>query len=427
MNSPDKIQELTNAILDGPSALYKVIGPKSIQFEITNNCNVRCIMCDRWKWNLKEINRPELSTSEIIKLMDELKALETQHVLISGGEPFLRPDIWEVIEHVVKSRMALTIITNGTSINKEKMDVFKKGKISLTFSIDGCDEASYSKIRGVKGAFERIINNLKKIIQMKEKNRRLNVTWHFVLQHENANKVRETALLASRLGVDTISFGLVHGPHVKDRGIVINHDDLKIITNQFKQIMNDVKQGTCLEPTLRPELLDLLLGKLTLSDVMDGLLALPLFRKQPLPCYSLSYWALIDAFGDVYPCCYAYFDNLDHDEHDARRKKFILGSIREQTFSEIWNGNRFNELRKKLNPVNVDDMPEVCGNCGSYHFFKELDKNFQEMQDVFKKMDSSRDEKTRALFKFFSCFMKKPDRSTTSFEEEMKAAFEKLE
>ncbi|MHA1143986.1 MAG: radical SAM/SPASM domain-containing protein [Candidatus Helarchaeota archaeon] len=422
-----KVENLIKLFLDGPPSLYKFIGPKSIQFEITNRCNVKCVMCDRWKWEPAQIGREELSTQEIFTLINELKELEVQHVLISGGEPFIRRDIADVIKYINERGMALTIITNGVLLKGKKAEALLGGKNSVTFSVDGSSEESYSQIRGINGVFDTIIKNIKNLVALRPRNPKLTIAMHFVVQRGNARKIREYHELASELKVNLVTYGLVHGPHVAERQIGLDDLHLKMVKKQFKQIELDRKIKFLLEPSIRKELSDLLTGKLTLDDIKHGLLAYPLFEREPLPCFSLAYWALIDAFGDVYPCCYAYYDNLSYADYNEKRRQFFLGNVRDQPFREIWDGKRFNELRKIMNPVDVKQFPQVCGNCGSYHFFKDINEDYNLVQGVLRDDSKSTKEKTGAIMQMFLSMAKKQiDRATTSFEEEITEAVKKM-
>lgn len=421
----EKFVGFADLILQGPPAFYKFIGPKSIQLEITNKCNVRCVMCDRWKWK-SQADRPELSTEELFDLFDQFKECGVQHILITGGEPFTRPDFKVIINQIVKVGMSLTIITNGTLLRKSDANALLQGKTSVTFSVDGSSEESYSRIRGVKGIFNKIIDNIKDLISLKDNNPNPNVTMHYVVQRKNAGNIYEFHELASQLNVDNISYGLVHGPHVVERRLGLNEKTLEHVKKQFKRIEQDKENKGLLEPIIRDELEDVINGKINLDEIKDGLLAYPLFKKNPMPCFSLSYWALVDAFGDVYPCCYAYYDNLSFEDYKEKRLRFVLGNIREQSFSSIWEGPKFNHLRELLNPVNVDDFPEVCGNCGSYHYFSEFNETHLKLQGVIKDENKTPEEKMMQVMEIFSKFLQRPiDRATRSYEEEFKGEIEK--
>jgi MoaA/NifB/PqqE/SkfB family radical SAM enzyme len=134
--------------------------PQSISFTITNVCNLHCQMCGQWsaegymhgrRDNLKR----EMTLTDWKRLVDEVAAHGVPYVLLRGGEPFLFPDIIELLEYIAGKGIFTSIDTNGTLLKQYAADIVRIGNIHLTISVDGPEEI-HDVVRGVKGCFSRI-------------------------------------------------------------------------------------------------------------------------------------------------------------------------------------------------------------------------------------------------------------------------------
>lgn len=129
---------------------------------MTNDCNLRCIHCFRVA---STHNDDELLTDEVRNVINQFKALGGEDLVISGGEPFLRSDILEILEHAHQHVKRVTVITNGTLIDKYAAEFLKRLEpISVQVSLDGATPRSNDRIRG-DGAFERAIRGIKLLRQ----------------------------------------------------------------------------------------------------------------------------------------------------------------------------------------------------------------------------------------------------------------------
>lgn len=126
-----------------------ILYPVNVQWLATYNCNFSCIHCEASAGTTKV---SELTTEEVFSLVDELAAMRVKHLLISGGEPLLRNDIFDIIRHIREAGMQYGIATNGYLVSRYH-DEFRKYPPELYFtSIDGLSEAN-DRIRGMPGAF----------------------------------------------------------------------------------------------------------------------------------------------------------------------------------------------------------------------------------------------------------------------------------
>src|SRR3989338_6538169 len=146
--------------------------PVDCVLAITYNCNSRCVMCDIWK--LK--NQPELLPTEFLKLSASLRDIN-----ISGGEPFLRLDLPQIVANLKKAvpRAQMIISSNGFAadliIRQMKAVLAIKPDIGVAISIDGIGE-THNQMRGIPGGFDRAIDTVKKLKELGMKNLRLAYT-----------------------------------------------------------------------------------------------------------------------------------------------------------------------------------------------------------------------------------------------------------
>ncbi|MBW2218613.1 MAG: radical SAM protein, partial [Deltaproteobacteria bacterium] len=124
-----------------------------VAWETTRNCNLSCKHC-RASATMGPYSG-ELDTSASLKLLDQIAQVGKPIVILTGGEPLLREDIFEVAGYGTSIGLRMVMAPNGTLITKpiaEKMA--KAGIARISISLDGATAESHDKFRGVKGAFE---------------------------------------------------------------------------------------------------------------------------------------------------------------------------------------------------------------------------------------------------------------------------------
>jgi len=94
--------------------------------------------------------------------------------------------------------------------------------------------------------------------------------------------------------------------------------------------------------------------------------------------------ALIDSFGNVFPCCYTYLDNFPYEPYEEQRKDFLLGNIHETSFKEIWYGDNYNRFRALTDPVDINQLGFFCGMCQHYFGFKKYKKIFNVLHKIIR-------------------------------------------
>jgi radical SAM protein with 4Fe4S-binding SPASM domain len=130
-----------------------------VVWNITRACNLKCVHCYNDSGACKASD--ELSTAEAKGVLDDLVQFGVPSVLFSGGEPLMRPDLFDLIGYAVERGMRTVISTNGTLIKAETAKQMKQRGVSYVgISLDGVGPVN-DKFRGVTGAFERTVEGIK--------------------------------------------------------------------------------------------------------------------------------------------------------------------------------------------------------------------------------------------------------------------------
>ncbi len=130
--------------------------PLTMLLLINRGCNLRCSFCDLWS------DFENMPLERILPLLDQAVEIGTRTLVITGGEPFIHPDLWRVVAAAKARGMAVNITTNGTLIDKHWDALVTSGVDSLSFSIDGMPP-THDRIRGQKGAWKRTVAGLDRV------------------------------------------------------------------------------------------------------------------------------------------------------------------------------------------------------------------------------------------------------------------------
>lgn len=138
-----------------------LIAPRKVTWDLTSRCNLLCKHCS----NKEQSYGADLSTESILQILDQLYSFGIQHVSYSGGEPFLREDLFPILRRTKDLGIAVTVATNSTLIDRASAAEFHTlGIDSVQTSIDGM-AGSHDAFRGVKGCFERAVTGIKNLVE----------------------------------------------------------------------------------------------------------------------------------------------------------------------------------------------------------------------------------------------------------------------
>lgn len=177
-------------------------GPLSAVLMPTYRCNQRCRMCD-FPSRRRE-DKPEMSTSQLKDLIDELADLPSLGVSFYGGEPLLRPDTTELIHHAHRRRLLVHLTTNGLTVDRPLAEgIIAAGTDVISISLDGATPEIHDRQRGVEGAHAGAISALNLFREARRSlSARTRLTVITVLTPENLDEVERIVEIARTAGAD---------------------------------------------------------------------------------------------------------------------------------------------------------------------------------------------------------------------------------
>ena len=165
--------------------------PFLLVFHITGRCNLQCVYC-----YASSYDRGDLKIEEVQDVLSQAARLGTRHVILSGGEPLLHPDFYEIAEYAKELRLKVHITSNGTMIDEIAAEKLRSLDVNVTISLDGsCAEAN-DPLRG-EGTFSSAINSIDNLI-----NSCVYTSMRMTLVKQNVNDVRNYIELAIQHNVN---------------------------------------------------------------------------------------------------------------------------------------------------------------------------------------------------------------------------------
>ncbi len=253
--------------------------PHDLVLAVTYNCNSKCRMCNIWKTE----KLPVLNLAEYKKLPNNLN-----DVNLTGGEPFLRPDLIEIVKILINLNPNVRIIisSNGfaTDLIKEKMlQILEiKPDIGVGISLDGIGDV-HDQIRGIPGGYQKVMATIKMLKDIGVNNLRL----AFTAGDYNINDLNKAYTLSKELGVE-FTLAAVHNAENYFNTVENKITKVKEFEKEFQAIIGAELKTWNIKRWLR-------------AYFAYALLIFIKTGKRLLPNYSGQDNIFIDPMGDVYP------------------------------------------------------------------------------------------------------------------------------
>ena len=296
-----------------------------VSWMTTNQCNLTCKHCYQDAGNQKEA---ELTTEEGKKLIDEIARAGFKIMIFSGGEPLMRPDIYELVAYAASKGLRPVFGTNGMLITKEVAQKLKDaGAMAMGISLDSLDEAKHNEFRGHPEAFARTVQGMKNCTEVG-----LPFQIHTTIMDWNKHEILDIIDFAVEIGAmaEYIFFLIPVG-----RGVYIEETAVEVMEyeNLLRSIMEKQKEvPIAIKPTCAPQF--------TRVAKQVGVEIDPRFTRG---CLAGLTYCVISPTGKVRPCAYMVEE---------------AGDVHEQPFDEIWkNADVFQTLRTQA-------YKGACGKCG---------------------------------------------------------------
>ena len=172
--------------------------PRLIFWELTKGCNLRCIHC---RATATELSSPsDLSTQTARDIIDQIAAVSTPILVLSGGEPLFRSDIFQLARYGTDQGLRVALATNGTLVTKHVARmIVDSGVRRVAISLDGADALTHDTFRGIPGAFDAAIAGFRNL-----KNLGMSVQINTTIARHNAHQLPQVLQLAKELGADAL-------------------------------------------------------------------------------------------------------------------------------------------------------------------------------------------------------------------------------
>jgi heme d1 biosynthesis protein len=293
-------------------------GPVVI-WNLVRRCNLMCKHC--YSISADTDFPGELSTEEVYRVMDDLKAFKVPVLILSGGEPLLRPDIFDISRRSKEMGFYTSLSTNGTLIDQSNIDAIADIDYDYVgISIDGMRE-THDLFRRKEGAFDEAMNGIRLCLD-----RGIKVGMRYTLTRDNAADLPELLQLMDEEGID--KFYLSHLNYA-GRGNKNRKDDAHhLMTRKAMDLLFE----TCLADIRKGRERDYVTG----NNDADAVYLLHWARhyfadQQAYLADLLVHWG-----GNATGVNVANIDNLGKVHPDTMWWNYDLGNVKERPFSEIW-------------------------------------------------------------------------------------------
>ncbi len=180
--------------------------PELIILDISHRCNLQCNICEIRK------DKPirEYTLGEVSSILNQAIDWQVKEFALSGGEPLMRQDLFEILDFVRKRNYHIGILTNGVLLSDDfiakLLPYLTSGCLSLSISLDALTPQVHDEIRGVKGSFEKTAGAFKKLSELKKHYPGINFNSISIILNENLEELPELAVFFKSLNINSIQF-----------------------------------------------------------------------------------------------------------------------------------------------------------------------------------------------------------------------------
>lgn len=280
---------------------------------VTYRCNARCNMCNRFK----APSRPEEELSvETIKKLPKMYFTN-----ITGGEPFIRTDLPDIVRELYKKSDRIVISTNGFFTDRIINLCKEFPEVGIRVSIEGLERTN-DEIRGIPDGYKRGYSTLKKLVDMNHPD----VGFGMTIQDKNAQDVIPLYKISDELGMEFATASLHNSFYFVEAKNIIQ--DRPMVAKNVEELCNELLNSKSPKKWFR-------------AYFNHGLINYIYGQKRLLPCDMAFDTFFIDPYGDVMPC------NGTHD-------KEVMGNLNSQSWDELWQSDQAEKVRSKVRCCNRD-------------------------------------------------------------------------
>lgn len=274
---------------------------------VTYRCNARCTMCSRHK----QPSRPE----EEISLETIRKLPPMYFTNITGGEPFLREDLPEIVRELYRKSDRIVISTNGFFTERIVALCREFPRVGIRISIEGLEETN-NAIRGLEDGYRR---GLMTLIRLKEMGMK-DIGFGMTVQDANAADLLPLYRISDELGMEFATASVHNSFYFVEKRNIIH--DRPMVAGHFESLINEMLRSRSPKKWFR-------------AYFNHGLIRYIYGRKRLLPCDMSFDTFFIDPYGDVMPC-------------NGTCEKEVMGNLNRQSWEELWHSPEAAQVRQRV-------------------------------------------------------------------------------
>ncbi|HMK57110.1 MAG TPA: radical SAM protein [Dissulfurispiraceae bacterium] len=322
--------------------------PKWIAWEITRRCNLRCVHC-RSSSEMVVKEHPDFSIEEAFRVLDDISGYAKPVVVLSGGEPLLRKDVFDIAKYGTEKGLRMCMATNGSLVSDDICVKIRASGIKIvSMSLDGASAEIHDDFRNEKGAFDGV---MKAAALFRKHGIEFIINSSFTKRNEE--EIPRVCKLAKEIGATAWYLFMIvptgRGEEIMSE--LISKEKYEDILDWHYEMEKD-ELDMLVRPTCAPHYYRLVLQKAKEEGTRLERRTLKFSTGGSKGCLAGQLICLIDVDGNVLPC--SYFPKP-------------AGNVRTQSFKDIWeNSELFKELRDFKSYKGKCGMCEylnVCGGC----------------------------------------------------------------
>ncbi len=359
---------------------HAYIGPYLAQIDLTDDCNNNCIGC--WcnsplldkEERVAGAKRACLSYEAAKRLIDELRALYTKEIyLAGGGEPFMHPDIMDIVRHIKKRNMVCYINTNFTLLGEGDIRrLVELGVDHMTVSVWAGNPKVYAMTHPNKDGttFLRIKEMLKLMTSLRKKGSPPYIKLYNVISNLNYDNVEEMISFAQETGADSVEFTVIDTMPGTTDVLLLSDAQRADLIERCRAIKSRFRNSK----DIALFRFDRFMKRLSDEGANNGLYDKELINS--LPCYIGWVFTRILADGNVNACLKAH--------------RMPIGNIHKDRFRDIWNGAMQKEFRVRSRDTQrsgsffsmIGNDPNIAVGC--YKGCDDLDRNLNAHEEFLR-------------------------------------------
>ena len=301
--------------------------PSTVLWDLTSHCNLACKHCVVDAGSIPT-SVSDLTKEQCIKLIDDLAEFKIGEIVLSGGEPLMRPDFFEIINHIANSGLSMQLSTNATLITESVAQRIADLAANVQVSIDAATPQIHDEFRQSNGSWKKAINGIKYLVEYGSP-----VTLATTVVTLNVHQISELYNLASDLNVTTYRI-LPFVPYGRGRTAF----DLEISPEQMREVTEYLRDMRETGPiNVAPMEFEYTLSPPNETDTQS---------QSRIGCDGGVAYCTITSNGEVLPC--NFFAGAE------------TNNVKEHSFQWIWENSRFLNYFRSLV---VSDIKGECQNC----------------------------------------------------------------